>query len=450
MQRWLCSLLVLGLTFAANELARSDDAIAIPPNDWRELSVPTGQRPTFSVTTELTNGVPLRTLTISTPASIGQHGWYEKAFPVSGGKYYRFHVARQTNNVKTPRRSAIVRIRWQDAQGRPVKADPPPGRESEAGPIPLAEPEHPLDGETKNNWTTITGTYRAPSKAVAAVVELHLQWAEEGRVVWRHPEWQETTPTPARKVRLAAVHYRPSGKSPEKNNEEYAPLIAKAAEQKADLVVLGETIPYVGVRKKPHEVAEPVPGPSTRYFGELAAKHKLHIVTCLYENEKDVIYNTAALLGPDGKLIGKYRKVCLPHSEVENGVTPGSEYPVFDTSIGKIGMMICYDGFFPEVARELTNNSAEIIAWPVWGCNPLLGRARACENHVYVVSSTYTDAKQNWMISAVIDHAGDVLAAGKEWGDVAIAEVDLSQRYFWRNNLGDFHNMVQRHRPEQP
>ena len=51
------------------------------------------------------------------------------------------------------------------------------------------------------------------------------------------------------------------------------------------------------------------------------------------------------------------------------------------------------------------------------------------------------------MISAVIDHAGDVLAAGKEWGDVAVAEVDLSQRYFWRNNLGDFHNMVQPHRP---
>ena len=113
----------------------------------------------------------------------------------------------------------------------------------------------------------------------------------------------------------------------------------------------------------------------------------------------------------------------------------------------KIGLMICYDGFFPEVARELTNRGAEIIAWPVWGCNPLLGRARACENHVYVVSSTYTDAKSNWMISAIIDHAGEPLAVGKEWGDVAIAEVDLSQRHFWRNNLGDFHNMVQRHRP---
>jgi len=63
-------------------------------------------------------------------------------------------------------------------------------------------------------------------------------------------------------------------------------------------------------------------------------------------------------------------------------------------------MMICYDGFFPEVARELTNRGAEVIAWPVWGCNQLLARARACENHVYIISSTYMDVKDDWMISA--------------------------------------------------
>ena len=387
-------------------------------------------------------------LTIQTGDSLAQHGWWQRAYAVEGGKFYRFQVERSTKNVATPRRSAIVRIVWQDDQGRTVKADPPPGSKAEQGSLPLAEPEHPLDGATDDQgWTTIAGTYRAPSAAKQAVVELHLQWAPKGTVEWRDVSWKETDPPPARKVRLAAVHYRPSGKSPRQNCEEYAPLIEKAAEQRADLVVLGETIPYVGVRKKPHEVAEKVPGPTTEYFGLLAAKHKLHIVTCLYELDGDAVYNTAAILGPDGKLIGKYRKVCLPHSEVEAGVTPGSEYPVFDTKLGKIGLMICYDGFFPEVARELTNRGAEIIAWPVWGCNPLLARARACENHVYVVSSTYTGANQNWMLSAVIDHAGDVLAAGKEWSDVAVAEVDLSQKHFWRNNLGDFHNMAQRHRP---
>ena len=93
--------------------------------------------------------------------------------------------------------------------------------------------------------------------------------------------------------------------------------------READLVVLGETVPYVRVGKKPHETAEAIPGPTTDYFGRLARKHQLHVVVSLYERDGKVVYNAAVLLGPDGKLLGKYRKVCLPHSEVEAGVTPG-------------------------------------------------------------------------------------------------------------------------------
>jgi len=98
------------------------------------------------------------------------------------------------------------------------------------------------------------------------------------------------------------------------------------------------------------------------------------------ERSKNVIYNTAALIGPDGKLLGKYRKVCLPREEIEGGVTPGHNYPVFDTRFGKLGMMICWDVHFPEVARNLSNQGAEVIAMPIWGDNPALAKARAIEN----------------------------------------------------------------------
>lgn len=378
----------------------------------------------------------------------GLHGWWETTVAVEGGRWYQFQAACKVTGSECPRRTAVARIFWQDESGRAARHDFNATTTYREGEKPSAEPEYPSDGPAMSNgWYEVWGQYYVPANATKARIELSFRWAPDATVEWSDVRLTSIADPEPRKARLAAVHYCPAaGSTNAEKCEQFAPLIAKAADQKADLVVLPETLTYYGTSRTYAECAETIPGPSTDYFGKLAAQHNLYLVVGLLERDEHRIFNVAVLIGPDGSVQGKYRKVTLPRGEIDGGVMPGNDFPVFETRFGKLGMMVCYDGFYPEVARELSNRGAEVIAFPVWGCNPLLASARACENHAFVASSTYCDRSMNWMTTTVFGRDGRPIITAENWGDVIVTEVELSQPAIW-HSLGDFRAEVLRHRP---
>jgi predicted amidohydrolase len=439
--------MLFGVFAAERNISTSRQSGEVSADGWKAVSPREEIRPKFAFDPS-SGHHGAGTLSIEANRREGQMGSWTKSFPVLEGKYYRFQAFRRVKNIAAARRSARVILKWVDAQGKSVPADQPWVSYDRRPGTPSAWPEFPLDRQTDSDgWTEVSGIYRVPQKASRAVVELYLMWAPGGRIEWSDISVSETEPPSARKVRLATVLLRPKGaKTPAEACRKFEPLLRDAGRQKADLVVLPETLTSWATGLKQPEVAEPIPGPSTDYFSQLAKEYNYYIVAGLNERQGSLVYNVAVLIGPDGRIVGKYRKVTLTEGEGEGGVEQGKDYPVFDTRFGKLGMMICYDGFFPEVARELANRGAEVIAWPVMGCNPRLAAARAIENHVYVVSSTYEHPSGNWIVSAVFDHSGEIAALAKDFGSVALAEVDLEARTNWMY-LGDFKSRIPRHRP---
>jgi len=140
-----------------------------------------------------------------------------------------------------------------------------------------------------------------------------------------------------------------------------------AAKFKPDFICLPELVVQYGCGdfKAMAALAEPAPdGPTFERVARKARALKSHIILPLFEREGGRVYNTAALIGRDGRLIGRYRKFQPTGYEIRDGVTPGDTVPVWETDRGRVGIAICFDLKFPEVGLALSRGGAQAVFFP--------------------------------------------------------------------------------------
>ena len=231
--------------------------------------------------------------------------------------------------------------------------------------------------------------------------------------------------------------------------QKHIPFIDDAAKQGVQILCLQEIFngPYFcpGQNNEWYKAAEPIPGKTTELMRGLAKKYNMVMIVPVYEKEQPgVLYNTAVVIDADGTILGKYRKNHIP--QVAPGFyekfffKPGNlGYPVFQTKYAKVGVYICYDRHFPEGARELGLNGAEIVYNPsatVAGLSQYLWKleqpAHAAANGYFMGCINRVGEEKPWNLgkfygsSYFVDPRGQIFAqASEDKDELLVAEFDL-------------------------
>ena len=230
--------------------------------------------------------------------------------------------------------------------------------------------------------------------------------------------------------------------------EKHLPFIEDAGKRGVQILCLQEIFntPYFcpGQDPKWYASAETVPGPTTELMAQYAKKYNMVIIVPIYEKEQaGVLYNTAAVIDADGTYLGKYRKNHIPHTSgfwEKFFFKPGNlGYPVFQTRYAKVGVYICYDRHFPDGARVLGLNGAEIVYNPsatVAGLSQYLWKleqpAHAAANGYFMGCINRVGEEKPWNLgkfygsSYFVDPRGQIFAqASEDKDELLVAEFDL-------------------------
>jgi N-carbamoylputrescine amidase len=272
----------------------------------------------------------------------------------------------------------------------------------------------------------------------------------------------------SRKVNVALIQ-RSVTLDPDENLRETVKDIERAAEMGANIVCTQElfrSIYFCQTEDYQYfDLAEPIPGPSTEVLGPIAKKHGIVLVASLFERRTQGLYhNTAVVFDADGSIAGKYRKMHIPDDPQfyeKFYFTPGDlGFNAFQTKFGKVGVLICWDQWYPEAARLTALAGAEILFYPTaiaWHPEEkeqygvaqhssweTIQRSHAIANGVYVAAPNRVGFEgdrerdgglQFWGQSFICDPSGTILAkAGDEKSEIIMAECDFDRINFQRTH----------------
>ena len=350
------------------------------------------------------------------------HGRAVQTIDIKGNQTWFFKTRFRVKEVKSIDKSVLIRIKWFNG-------------DKNIGYNYVYE----IAGES-DGWFLATNKIKPVTEATSAEISLEFRWST-GTIWWDDISMEPCPDEPARNVKVGTFHFRPPGPTVEKNVSLMGKLLDEAGAAGCGIVCLGEGWPTcnTNIGMKKHE-ANSIGGSASKMMAEKAKKYRMYIVSGLYNWDNDTLYNIAVLYNRQGNIQDIYKKVQLPDSETEAGAVPGNTFPVFITDFGKIGILICYDNFYPEVARNLALNGAEILFNPIWGdirgtdsdVEKTIARSRAIDNGVYFVNSIYDGN------TLIINPAGEILQETNKQGTLITATIDLNYNppWDWVGNAG--------------
>ena len=299
--------------------------------------------------------------------------------------------------------------------------------------------DHARYAEKTEDGYLFTDKVDVAEDGVKLRVELYLK-GYIADVVWDAPVLTPGEAPDARPVTIALGYFRPRADSKEAHVDRILEIIDKCAECKPDVVVLSESMYGRGLPMKYPERAETVDGPIISKVRAKAVEHHTNIIYNFVEKKDTEYYNSSAIIDRTGSVIGTYHKTHLTVGEIEHGLTPGMDHPVFDLDFGRIGTLTCFDQYFSAPAADLIEKGAEIIFVPTAGDAREKSTAHAIFGGVYVAvagnnsSSSYEKYPwEGWKPARIIDPNGIILADTNEDMSVASCTIDLAKktRVWW-------------------